>query len=46
MAGEHGSTYIQSIKSLSAISYKSNIRYADELQYISQISAINVCDSF
>ena len=46
VAGEHGSTYMQSIKSLSAFRIKSNIRYADELQYISQISAINVCDYF
>ena len=37
-------SYMQSIKSLSAILYKSNIRYADELQYISQMSAIDVYD--
>ena len=37
-------SYMQSIKSLSAISYKSNIRNADELQFISQMSAIDVYD--
>ena len=37
-------SYMQFIKSLSAILYKSNIRYADELQYISQMSAIDVND--
>ena len=37
-------SYMQSIKSLSAFRIKSSIRYDDELQYISQMSAINVYD--
>ena len=44
VAGEHGSFLYAIYKSLSAIPYKSNIRYADELQYISQMSAIDVYD--
>ena len=37
-------SYMQSIKSLFAFLYKNSIRYADELQYISQMSAIDVYD--
>ena len=37
-------SYMQSIKSLSAFRIKSSIRYDDELQYISQMSAIYVYD--
>ena len=37
-------SHMQSIISVSAIHIKSNIRYADELQYISQMSAIGVYD--
>ena len=37
-------SYMQCVKSLSAISYKLNIRHADALKYISQMSAIDVYD--
>ena len=35
-------SYMQSIKSLSAICIKCNVRNTDEQKYISQMSAINV----
>ena len=42
--GNMAHSYMQSIKSLSAIRIKCNIRYAEELQYISQMYVINVYD--
>ena len=40
----HYYMHMQSIKLLSAISYKINILNADERKYISQMSAIDVWD--
>ena len=38
-------SYIQALKSLSAILYKCNVRNTDEQKYISQMSAIDVYDT-
>ena len=37
-------SYMQSLKSVSAISYKINVRQADKQNYISLLSAIDVYD--
>ena len=42
VAGEHGSFLYAIYSHYLQFRIKSNIRYADELQYISQMSAINV----
>ena len=45
VAGEHGSLLYAIYKVIICnFRIKSNIRYADELQYISQMSAIDVYD--
>ena len=44
VAGEHGSFLFAIYSHYLQFRIKSNIRYADELQYISQMSAINVYD--
>ena len=43
--GEHGSSYLQSVKSLSAFfKIKCDIRNADEQKYISQMSGFDIYD--
>ena len=44
VAGEHGSFLYAIYSHYLQFRIKSNIRYAEELQYISQMSAINVYD--
>ena len=44
VAGEYGSFLYAIYSHYLQFRIKSNIRYADELQYISQMSAINVYD--
>ena len=44
VAGEHGSFSYAIYSHYLQFRIKSNMRYADELQYISQMSAINVYD--
>ena len=44
VAGEHGSFLYAIYSHYLQFRIKSNIRYADELQYLSQMSAINVYD--
>ena len=44
VAGEHGSFLYVIYSQYLQFCIKSNIRYADELQYISQMSAIDIYD--
>ena len=44
VAGEHGSFLYAIYSHYLQFRIQSNIRYADELQYISQMSAVNVYD--